>query len=257
MKIFRCLEDIRGAVRNPVVTVGSFDGVHVGHRFILAELRRIAAETGGESVVVTFDPHPRTIVHNSDSRLRLLNTLKEKIYLLESVGIDNLFVINFDAEFSRLSYADFTRIYLLDGIGAKTIISGYNHQFGHNRAGDITYLERMHTDYDFEIRKLPEQAVDNSKVSSTIIRKLILAGDITAANACLGDRYIIISQADSCGRLILDNPDKLLPRAGKYPVTVLVDGVLHDAVLEVAGSESAKLLCCPELPVGVDLVVRF
>ena len=130
------------AFRNPVVTVGSYDGVHGGHRAILQRINELAAKNGGESVVVTFAPHPRIVLGKAEG-LKLLNTLEEKITLLEEVGVDHLVVAPFTEEFSRLSSEEYVREYLVKKIGVRTLVVGYNHHFGHNKDGDFRFLQSM------------------------------------------------------------------------------------------------------------------
>ena len=219
MKVFHSLDQIRGMVVNPVVTVGSYDGVHSGHRRILAELERIAAEEGGESVVVTFDPHPRTVIRNGGKPVCFLNTLDEKIYLLGSAGVNNLLVINFTPGFAELSSGEFARQYLFEGIGAKALIIGYNHQFGHNREGGMDYLGSLRKEYGFRLVQIPEVGVEESKVSSTVVRKLINIGDMETANKYLCAPYLIMGVPGECGE-IKTNPDKALPPAGEYPAEI-------------------------------------
>ena len=267
MNVYRSLEEIRGRLRRPVVTVGSYDGVHVGHRRLLGTVKELAAGKEGESVVVTFSPHPRQVLHPEDRSLRLLNSLPEKILLLESVGIDHLFVIPFTQAFSRLSSYDFTRDYLLEGVGAKTLIVGYNHHFGHNREGDFGYLERLRQKYGFELYEIPHYGVDAGKVSSTTVRKLIEAGDLVMAEKYLGAPYFVSGAWNSeTGELAPPEPAKLLPPDGRYSVEIRdAKDFLHAGKKErgvgaitVKGSKmilSAAGNVSPES--GKDVLVRF
>ena len=222
-------------LRNPVVTVGSYDGVHAGHRRLLERIVRLAREQEGESVVVTFSPHPRTVLGNRGERVVLLNSLREKALLLEEVGIDNLIVVKFTKAFSRISSTVFVTDYLLGRIGARTLVIGYNHHFGHNQEGNFDFLRQLQQRFDFSIYEIPRQDVDRDKVSSTVIRRLIEAGEIGKANRLLGHAYFMIARADADGRVWPDDPAKLLPPPGEYPVSVEGrQGVLtigHDGVL--------------------------
>lgn len=222
MRIFRTLEEVRGEIQNPVVTIGSYDGVHGGHRKILEHVRRLADETNGESVVVTFDPHPRKVLNPDDKSLYLLNSFEEKIYLLDSVGIDHVFVVRFTPEFSRISSYDFAKEYLFGGIGTRTLVIGYNHHFGHNRQGDMGYLESLKSQYDFNLYQIPKYDIDNGKVSSTTIRERIAEGDMATANKYLSEPYFLIGRAADNGRFEYDEPNKLLPPSGIYRVEVSV-----------------------------------
>ena len=208
------------ALRNPVVTVGSYDGVHTGHRRLLERIVRLAQEQDGESIVVTFSPHPRAVLGNRGERVALLSSLKEKALLLEAAGIGNLIVAEFTKEFSRIPSDIFVTDYLLGRIGARTLVVGYNHHFGHNQEGNFEFLRRLQREKDFSIYEIPRQEVDRDKVSSTVIRRLIRAGKMEKANRLLGHAYTLIVQTDERGEMVPDDPDKLLPPPGEYPVTV-------------------------------------
>lgn len=207
-------------LRNPVVTVGSYDGVHAGHRRLLERIVRLAREQEGESVVVTFSPHPRTVLGNRGERVVLLNSLREKALLLEEAGIDNLIVVKFTKAFSQISSTVFVTDYLLGRIGARTLVIGYNHHFGYNQEGNFDFLRRLQQQFDFSIYEIPRQDVDRDKVSSTVIRRLIEAGEISKANRLLGHSYFIIARSGENGRVWPDDPAKLLPPPGNYPVLV-------------------------------------
>ncbi|MDL2230412.1 FAD synthetase family protein [Alistipes sp. OttesenSCG-928-L06] len=259
MRVFHDLSEIKGQIRNGAVTVGSFDGVHAGHRVILDKLRETARQNDGESVVVTFSPHPRQVLHPEDRSLRLLNSPEEKTLLLEQAGIDNLFIVRFTPEFSRLSSEEFARRYLLEGIGAKTIVMGYNHHFGHGREGNRDYLESLKQTYDFQVFQLPKHDVAEQKVSSTVLRFLIASGQLDEANKLLGAPYFLIARRGECGLLDYDEPAKLLPPEGIYPVNVDSGESTVDTNLIVMSDNrlglpiSAQSLCQP----GQKLIVRF
>lgn len=216
------------AFRAPVVTVGSYDGVHGGHRAILRRINELAAQNGGESVVVTFAPHPRIVLGKADG-LKLLNTLEEKIALLEEVGVDHLIVAPFTEEFSRLSSQEYVRDYLVERIGVHTLVVGYNHHFGHNKDGDFRFLQSMQAEYGFEVYEISRQQIDDEKVSSTVVRQLITAGDVAHAMRLLERPYILITNLKE--REI--NPYKLLPPNGRYRVEIEGQGA---AVLMISHS---------------------
>lgn len=241
MQVFRSLDEIRGRIANPAVTVGSFDGVHAGHRSILCTLAETARKNGGESVVVTFDPHPRQVVGTDG--VALLNTLEEKLFLLERLGVDNVLVVRFTPEFSRLSSDEFLKTYLVEGIGARSVVTGYNHRFGRGREGEGDRLKPF-----FEVIRVPKQEVADHKVSSTVIREAIRAGDLAAANRALVDPYFLIA-ADAEYR----HPEKLLPPEGDYPVTV-DDG---QAVVEARLSIVRGRPDLSRIGVGRPAIVRF
>lgn len=209
MNIYRDLFEIRGRIPRAAAAVGSFDGVHAGHRAILRTLTDTARKNGGESVVVTFDPHPRQVV--GETGVGLLNSTEEKLWLLERQGVDNVFVVPFTVEFSRLSSAEFVRRYLVEGIGARSVVTGYNHRFGRGREGGQESLETL-----FEVVPVPERELTGAKVSSTAIRGLIRRGELAQAERMLVDPYFFI--VDEWGRC--PEPAKLFPPDGVYPVSV-------------------------------------
>lgn len=203
------------AFRAPVVTVGSYDGVHCGHRAILTRINELAEKGGGESVVITFAPHPRIVLGKADG-LKLLNTLDEKIALLSEVGIDHLIVTPFTEEFSRLSSEEYVRNYLVAKIGVRTLVVGYNHHFGHNKNGDFHFLQSLQEECGFDVCEISRQQIDDEKVSSTVVRGLIAEGDMAHAMRLLGRPYILIANLKE----YKDDPYKLLPPNGRYRVHI-------------------------------------
>ena len=203
------------AFHAPVVTVGSYDGVHGGHRAILRRINELAAQNEGESIVVTFAPHPRIVLGKADG-LRLLNTLEEKIALLEEVGIDHLIVAPFTEEFSRLSSQEYVRDYLVGRIGVRTLVVGYNHHFGHNKDGDFRFLQSLQEEYNFEVYEISRQQIDDEKVSSTVVRQLITMGDMAHAKRLLERPYILIANLKERST----DSYKLLPPNGRYRVEI-------------------------------------
>ncbi len=210
------LDDIRPLLNKPVVTVGSFDGVHRGHRKILERLKQVAAERGGESVVVTFSPHPRQVVETGGEPIQLLNSLPEKIRLLEAVGIDTLVIIPFTPGFSQISSDIFLKGYLLLGLGARALVMGYNHHFGYNREGHFVSAAGT----GIEVYEVPKFDVENGKVSSTVIRQLIEEGKVSYAAHYLGAPYPVMGTLGTDGDFRPGDPAKLLPPPGNYPVKV-------------------------------------
>ncbi len=200
--------------RSVVCSVGSFDGVHIGHRQLIDRCVSLAQEIGGESVILTFEPHPRIVLGRAEG-LKLLTSLPEKIERLSSLGVDNLVVIPFDVEFSQLKYSSFIKDYLIKKLQMRYMVIGYNHLFGHRNEGDFDSLTALSQDCGFNVEMLPELRHDLAKVSSTVIRKLIQNGDMNSAISQLGTSYLIINEGiDSL---------KLLPPSGSY--TARVDGV--------------------------------
>ena len=187
MKIYYDINDFE-QVPNAVVTIGTFDGVHRGHQEILKNMVCRAHEIGGESVVVTFYPHPRQVL-SSDANIKFITTQEEKIHLLESLGIDNLIIIKFTKEFAAISSEDFIKDFIVKNIGPAVLIIGYDHHFGKGRTGDFSLLYNLGNQYHFKVEKIQEQDVDNVAVSSTKIRHFLENGDIRQANLLLGYEY--------------------------------------------------------------------
>jgi riboflavin kinase/FMN adenylyltransferase len=220
--------------RNAVVTIGTFDGVHEGHRAILRKLCDTARETGGESVIITFHPHPRVVV-GRQHRIDLLTTLQERIRLLREEGVDHLVVIPFDDRFAAMEATDYVSDFLVGLFHPSVIIIGYDHRFGKGRQGDYRLLEALAPTLGFTVQEIPEQLLDAAAVSSTRIREALRAGRIDEANANLGYPYFFegtVVKGDQRGRTIgfptanihLDDPDKLVPANGVYAVTVNIQG---------------------------------
>ncbi|MCL2561893.1 MAG: adenylyltransferase/cytidyltransferase family protein [Rikenellaceae bacterium] len=232
MKIFHGFDDLP-RFENAVVTVGSYDGVHAGHSTLLRQAVQIAREHKGESVVITFAPHPREVLSDGADKVRLLTTLDEKAMLLERAGVQNLVVAPFTIELSRLSAREFVERYLLGRMGMRTLVAGYNHHLGRAKGGDPQSLARMAEELDFCICTMPRHDVSGAeKVSSTVIRNMISAGNVAAAAKYLGYRYFLMGRAEGDGRFLLDDRVKLLPPPGVYPVeggtfTILSDGELR------------------------------
>lgn len=198
-----------------VATVGSYDGVHCGHRILLDEVVRRAKMCGGDSVVLTFEPHPRITLGN-DEGLLLLSTFEEKCALLEQVGVGYVVVIPFDEAFSRLSREEFIDDYLVGKLGIKQLVVGYNHHFGHNKEGDHSFLVNHGA---LQVVEVAQYTDNGNKVSSTTIRQALGEGDLALARQLLGHHYIIKGIADSNGVVATDKY-KLLPIDGSYTCTI-------------------------------------
>ncbi len=220
--------------RNCIVTIGTFDGVHIGHKAILKRMVDIAKKENLESVLLTFFPHPRMVLQkNSD--IKLLNTIAEKKQLLKRTGLDNIVIHPFTIDFSRLSAQEYVRDILVNALKAKKVIIGYDHRFGRNRTATITDLREFGKTYDFEIEEISAQEIDEVTVSSTKIRKALKAGDINSANQSLGYPYMLtgtVVKGKSIGRT-LDYPTanlyiheryKLIPGNGVYVVFAEING---------------------------------
>ncbi|TSA27375.1 MAG: riboflavin biosynthesis protein RibF [Bacteroidetes bacterium] len=226
--------DHLGEIRNAVVTTGSFDGVHTGHKVILERLKKLAFEMGGETVLITFDPHPRKVLYPDTygKELRLITTRREKTELLSRAGLDHLIIVNFTPEFSKTSSVNFVRDILLKKLKARKIITGYNHHFGYNREGDTEVMRQLGRQYGFEVEEIPEQEIQQESVSSVSIRKALLEGDIRRANKYLGHNYIITGKCTRkkvspvnphapCYSIRPEDEIKLLPPDGTYPVIII------------------------------------
>ncbi len=226
-------------VKRPVLTTGTFDGVHLGHRTILTRLTELAHKEGGESVLFTFHPHPRMVLFPGDDGLKLLNTQEEKFERLAAAGLDHVLVVPFSRTFSRMHAVDYVREVLVGAIGVHAIVIGYDHRFGRNREGDLGLLKQLGEVHDIRVEEIPAHEVDHMKVSSTKIRQALLAGDVTQARELLGYAYPlsgVVVKGDQVGRTMgyptanigAVDPDKLIPADGVYAVEVhLADGPRH------------------------------
>jgi len=223
VKIHRELSSFQAT--NPVLTIGTFDGVHLGHRKILNRLCDLARGMNGESVIFTFDPHPRKIVAPRESSLRILTTLDEKIGLFEQSGVDHMIIYPFTPEFAQLSYEQFVEKILVGQIHTKYLVVGYDHKFGKNRQGDFEFLKNCASRLDFQIEKLDVLLVNESNVSSTKIREALQHGDVETANAFLGYPFTLngtVVRGQQLGRKInfrtanveTSDPDKIIPGFG-------------------------------------------
>lgn len=188
MKIYHNILEFK-PVRNAIVTIGTFDGVHRGHQVILNDMVRKAREMGGETVVVTFYPHPRQVLCIGDNGLRFISTQEDKIKQMDALGIDNLIVIKFTKDFSTLSSEDFIKNYIVEKIKPAMLMIGYDHHFGNNRLGDFEMLNELGTKNNFKVERVPVQDVDNVVVSSTKIRNALQMGEIRHANMLLGHQF--------------------------------------------------------------------
>lgn len=242
MKVYRDLEKIKFE-KGTVLTTGTFDGVHFGHQKVLGSLTSSAKKSGLESVLLTFDPHPR-IVLEQDTDLKLLSTLNEKLTLLEGFGIDHVVVIPFTKEFSRLSSIDFVRQLLVGKLNTKKLILGYDHHFGRNREGSFEHLLEFGPLYGFEVEEIPVQDVDNVNVSSTKIRTAIKEGEVAYAAELMGHLYELSGKVVNGNKIgaglgfptanvAVENPYKLLPKNGVYFVQVVVGNEKHFGMLNI------------------------
>jgi riboflavin kinase/FMN adenylyltransferase len=232
-------------IANAVVTSGTFDGVHVGHQQILKRLHENAMLLGGKSVVITFWPHPRHVLSQSQEKpVYLLTSIEERIALLRKFKVDYLLIIPFTPEFANLSSSEFIQKILIDTIGTKKLVIGYDHRFGKNREGGFEYLKENAATLGFEVEEIPREDVDHVGVSSTKIRKALEAGDIETANKYLGYPYLLsgtVSEGDKLGRTIgfptanleISEAHKLIPARGVYAVYGTVNGQRLKGMLNI------------------------
>jgi riboflavin kinase/FMN adenylyltransferase len=238
MKIFRNFEEAT-VIRNPVVTTGSFDGVHIGHKTILKRLKMLAEKHDGESVLITFDPHPRKVLYpeTAGKDLKLINSQEEKLELLQKTGLDNVIIVEFTRDFSKITSEKFVRDYLHGMLNARVVVVGFNHHFGFNKEGDYRQLWAWQSIFNFEAEEIPEQEVQHETVSSTRIRQAISEGYIQRANAYLDNYYIIMGKPEMYSpelpanlpvfvKIPVIEECKLLPSQGIYAVS-LQNGVNH------------------------------
>ena len=240
MKIYHNINEFT-PLKNAVVTIGTFDGVHIGHRKIISGIKELAAKTGGETVLLTFFPHPRMILHPEDESLKLINTIGEKAELLEQLGVDHLIITPFSRDFSNQTPEEYIREVLVNNIGTKKIVIGYDHRFGKDRQGGLSDLVKLGPVYGFEVVEIPEQDINDVAVSSTRIRSALLEGKIELANTFLGYPFFItgtVTRGDQVGRqigfptanIVIDEHYKLIPSDGIFAVKVKVAGEVYNGM---------------------------
>lgn len=243
MKIYQGL-DGNFQIPRPVITAGTFDGVHIGHRKIINRVNELAVENGGESVLLTFEPHPRLVLFPDDNNLRLLSSRDEKLELLEKAGVQHLVIIPFTREFSRLTSLEYVRDILVGKLQMHKLVIGYDHQFGRNREGGIAQLQAYAEEYGYTVEEIPAQDIDQVKVSSTKIRHALQEGDLQTARNFLTYMYPLsgtVVQGDQRGRQIgyptanirVDDPLKLVPGDGVYAVYVEWDNKVKEGMLNI------------------------
>lgn len=237
MKVYRDLSEVPD-LRNLVLTQGTFDGVHRGHVNVLQQVVQEAHQKQGESMLLTFYPHPRLVLYPNDNSLRLLNTIEEKAELVEKAGIDHMLVLPFTDEISKLSPLEFVRDILVNQLHVNTMIVGYDHRFGKNREGSFSDLQSFGEMFDFEVLEIPASEIDDIAISSTRIRNALLGGDLAQANELLGRPYSFrghVIHGKHLGRKIgfptanvkISDTAKLIPSTGVYAVWVNLEGARH------------------------------
>lgn len=239
-----------GKIKNPVVTTGTFDGVHVGHKTIINRLNKLAENIEGESVLITFHPHPRKVLFPEKQKdLKLINTQREKKRLLSDTGLDHLFIINFTLDFSKTTSQFFVNNILIEKLKSKIIVVGFNHHFGHNREGNYDYLYKLSKKHDFSVEEIPQQDIENEAVSSTRIRKALTLGNIQRANAYLDSVFMMSGEttnhhdeAPETGlnflKLQIEEDVKIIPPEGIYAISISSDKGNHRGMAIIDSKEN-------------------
>ncbi|MBL7941310.1 MAG: bifunctional riboflavin kinase/FAD synthetase [Flavobacteriales bacterium] len=227
-----------------VVTIGTFDGVHLGHRVLLKRLVALARERSGTSLVLSFYPHPRMVLYPDDHGIKLLSTPAEKTNLLSETGIDVLLQVPFSSAFSRMAPVDYVREIIVNQLHTKTLVVGFDHRFGRNREGDIQLLQELSTLYGYTLEEIAPEMIESFKISSTKIRQALRDGQVELAEQLLGYRYGFkgkVVRGEGRGHtigfptanLVAEDRDKLIPSRGVYAVRVKFDNQWHNAVMNI------------------------
>lgn len=243
MKVYRSIDQLP-KFKNSVITIGTFDGVHEGHRHLIQKIKLLAKEIEGESAIITFNPHPRLIIHPDDKSLRILTTLNEKISLLEKERVDHLIVVPFTKEFSLLSAKDYLINFLIEHFHPSIIVTGYNHSFGHHRDGNIEMLRKFENEFHYKVKELNKQLVDDIAVSSTRIRIALNEGDIALATHLLGHNYSVSGTVDHgqqlgnkigfpTANITINDKLKLIPADGVYAVYVIFKNEILKGMMNI------------------------
>lgn len=243
MQIHRDIANLPG-FRNAVITIGTFDGVHLGHKQVIDNLKKEAANAGGESVIITFHPHPRKVVSSVITGVRLINTLPERIELLEITGIDHLVIVPFTDYFASQTAEEYIKDFLVDKFRPHTIIIGYDHRFGKERTGDYKMMEEKAAIYNYELKEIPEHILNTIKVSSTNIRNAILQSNIEEANNFLGYDFFFegeVFHGDKIGRTLgyptanlkSTDEEKISLGDGIYAVYATVEGTTYKGMMSI------------------------
>ncbi len=230
--------------KNAVITIGTFDGVHMGHRQVLARLKQESVNANGESVLITFDPHPRKIIQTASQPIRLINTLDEKVELLEEFGIDHLVIIEFTPAFADQTAEEYIRDFLIRQFRPHTIIIGYDHRFGKNRLGDYKLLEKMADVYQYQLKEISAHELNEIKISSTRIREALMQGNLDDANRLLGYIFFFsgeVIDGEKIGRqlgyptanLKLNDAEKIIPGDGIYAVYAKFENTKYKGMMSI------------------------
>ena len=243
MRVYKGLENLP-SFKKPVITIGSFDGVHLGHRKIIEQIIAKANEVNGESVIITFNPHPRLVLHNETKGVSLLSTLDEKIDALEKLNVDVLVVVPFTKSFSEISAQAYIEDFLIANFHPHTLVIGYDHHFGNNRSGNFAMLAEKKIDYHFELEEITAQEISHIAISSTKIRAALFQGNVKMANEYLCNNYTVFGKVvhgEKKGRLLgfptanlqVMDYDKLIPAKGVYVVNVKVGAHQYRGMMNI------------------------
>ena len=250
MNVYRHINEF-SSKKDVVITTGTFDGVHLGHKKIIEQVVSAAKKINGESVILTFFPHPRMVLYPENNDLKLLKTIEERIELLKSSGIDHLIIHPFSMEFSRITSLDFVRDILVKKLNTKKLVIGYDHHFGKNREGSFQHLKEYGPLYGFDVEEISAQEIQQINISSTKVRNSLLIGEIQAANQFLGYYYFIngtVVEGEKIGRKLgfptanikIKEDYKLIPANGVYAVKVNVDEKLYSGMLNIGVRPTVK-----------------
>lgn len=243
MRVHRGVDDLP-SFKNAILTIGTFDGVHCGHQSIIKRINQMADGLNGESVILTFHPHPRLVINPDDRSLKLINTLEEKIKLLERYGINNLVIATFSKAFSQYSAEAYVREFLWEKFRPRKVVIGYDHHFGNNREGNISLLRQMGEELGFEVEEIEKQVVEDIGVSSTKIRKALQNGEIVTAKQLLGHPFSFsgkVVEGASRGKelgfptanILVEDQNKLIPGNGVYAVKPIIKGHAYQGMLNI------------------------
>ena len=243
MRIYHHISELSN-LTNSIVTIGTFDGVHLGHQQIIKRLVELKKKQGGEIVLFTFAPHPRKVLFPEQSDLKLITTTQEKCELLQQFGVDHVLVYPFTKAFSQMQAQAYISDIIAKGLKTKTLVIGYDHRFGSNREGNIELLKQCSSVYHFNVEEIPAQEINQLNISSTRIRKAIDEGDVKTANEFLGYSFFVtgtVIKGKQLGRTIgyptanifIEDTDKLIPKIGVYAVNVILNGITYKGMLNV------------------------
>ena len=243
MRVFRDLENLP-AFKNAVITIGTFDGVHLGHQKLISRINELAARYDGESIIVTFHPHPRLVIFPEDTTLKLLNTTDEKVELLSHYKVDNVVVVPFSRDFSEQDAQVYISDFLVKSFHPSYIVIGYDHRFGKDRAGDFSLLDRCKQQYSYELEAISKEMLDDIAISSSKIRHYLQEGNVALANDLLGHRYTlsgIVVKGLQNGRKLgfptaniqVSDLNKLIPNTGIYAVRVRYNELIYNGMLSI------------------------